>query len=438
MSWDEWDDDYKDFGPYYDWDDGDDDPYYDGDDDPYFYIPYDFPRITGLRSLVPSITYGKGQSYCRQGRVRMVSIDRESVGFSVSSYVQGTRLYSCKALVDGHGKVYYEDCDCPAHSNYSGPCKHIIATLLKINQKNGESDGGYGSSSYGGSSYGGGTSIYSKILSSSGTGSSGLSATQTPSSKTQTSSSKQTNGKPRRQVETDTPPGYVGVEYFEYDCNFIAMPHKRFSFEKLKAYAERYHGFIGNAESVFKQYDGKRVWRAVTARGEEAYVIRTGDSPLIIKKSWIADDNARANFEKKNDSPAASTQATKLAADPPPTPQPDNVVDQSSVNEPQVSDRNVDKSETSKTIDAMAIAEVFIWFIVPLICIAIALWCFVEVMTGDDIAYLAGTLLGWFAALLLLGFGRVKSDTWTAAISVTFWILVAGIILTGLICWIVG
>ena len=428
MSWDEWDDDYKDFGPYYDWDDGDDDPYYDGDDDPYFYIPYDFPRITGLRSLVPSVTYGKGQSYCRQGRVRMISINRGSAGFSVSSYVQGTRLYSCEILVDEHGEVYYDHCDCPAHSSYSGPCKHIIATLLKINQKNGKSDGGYGGSSYGGSSYSGGMSIYSKILSSSGTGSSGLSATQTPSSKTRASSSKQTNAKPRRQVETDTPPGYVGVEYFKYTCNFIAMPHKHFSFEKLKAYAERYHGFIGNAESVFKQYDGKRVWRAVTYRGEEAYVIRTGDSPLIIKKSWIADDNARANSEKKTDSSAASAQPTKLAANPPPTPQPDNVVDQSPANEPQVADQEHDNGGVNN------FGHILLWLLLPLALGIIAIWCFVEICITEIEMYMIGWTIGSFASALLFGIGKTKYQSLRGTLQVLM--VFSIILLFGSFMWI--
>ena len=164
MSWDEWDDldDYEDpelynddddddyhesesdhgdveyddddeYDDEYDGDDdADDDDEYDGDEDTY--IPYDIPRVTGLRDLVPSVTYEKGLNYYRMGRVRSLSVSRGSY-FKIDSEVQGTRLYSCTIWLDDSGSIRDHDCDCPAHSKYSGPCKHIIATLMELRHR---------------------------------------------------------------------------------------------------------------------------------------------------------------------------------------------------------------------------------------------------------------------------------------------------------------
>lgn len=155
MSWDEWDDldDYEDPELYNDDDDyhesesdRDGDAYdgdeYDGDeydddeceDEDATYIPYDIPRVAGLRDLVPSVTYEKGLNYYRMGRVRSLSVSRGSY-FKIDSEVQGTRLYSCTIWLDDSGSIRDHDCDCPAHSKYSGPCKHIIATLMELRHR---------------------------------------------------------------------------------------------------------------------------------------------------------------------------------------------------------------------------------------------------------------------------------------------------------------
>lgn len=93
-----------------------------------------FPKFTEqyiLDLLNTSITYYKGQSYFRQKRVQNLSWNEDCSVFT--SIVSGTMNYNCYLLFKGNYLIEHR-CSCPAHYNYSGPCKHIVATMLAINE----------------------------------------------------------------------------------------------------------------------------------------------------------------------------------------------------------------------------------------------------------------------------------------------------------------
>lgn len=79
------------------------------------------------------ITFEKGRDYFNDGRVvgNIVWDSEHSVFYST---VQGTYLYHCTLWFNGN-KLVNHSCDCPAHSNYTGPCKHIVATMLAISSR---------------------------------------------------------------------------------------------------------------------------------------------------------------------------------------------------------------------------------------------------------------------------------------------------------------
>lgn len=75
------------------------------------------------------ITFEKGKNYFLEKRVRDLSWNKDCSVFR--SVVSGTYHYNCILHFNGD-RLIGHDCDCPAHSNYTGPCKHIVATMLAI------------------------------------------------------------------------------------------------------------------------------------------------------------------------------------------------------------------------------------------------------------------------------------------------------------------
>jgi len=91
---------------------------------------------TELRNLVwSSATYQKGAAYQKEGRVTIVKNDYEDKkGHTVSALVRGSRglRYHVFVRMDADDcEVLENGCDCPAFESYTGPCKHIVATILE-------------------------------------------------------------------------------------------------------------------------------------------------------------------------------------------------------------------------------------------------------------------------------------------------------------------
>lgn len=78
--------------------------------------------------------FEKGKAYFREGRV--LSCYKSSPQ-SFSGTVKGRKTYSCSLSIL-NGKLSFHSCDCEAHKRYPGPCKHVIALLLEVNEKFGK------------------------------------------------------------------------------------------------------------------------------------------------------------------------------------------------------------------------------------------------------------------------------------------------------------
>ncbi|MGE5583333.1 MAG: SWIM zinc finger family protein, partial [Bacillota bacterium] len=71
--------------------------------------------------------YLKGNLYFRNDRVRNLHFDEQYR--SLRADVHGRDIYNVAVVFGANGEVTYTYCSCPAFSNYSGACKHIIAAL---------------------------------------------------------------------------------------------------------------------------------------------------------------------------------------------------------------------------------------------------------------------------------------------------------------------
>ena len=85
-----------------------------------------------IRSMASDAAYERGRSYYRNGRVKKL-YRNESFGYYAD--VQGTRKYHAYVAIDEHGDVENYGCTCPAAELYDGPCKHVVATLFEIMER---------------------------------------------------------------------------------------------------------------------------------------------------------------------------------------------------------------------------------------------------------------------------------------------------------------
>lgn len=93
-----------------------------------------------LEHLVWSLsTYQKGVVYQKNGRVTILKSERtEGETHSISALVRGSggKRYHTFVRMDADDQEMLEsDCDCPAYESYSGPCKHIVATILEVGEE---------------------------------------------------------------------------------------------------------------------------------------------------------------------------------------------------------------------------------------------------------------------------------------------------------------
>ncbi|TPM19965.1 acyltransferase [Mesorhizobium sp. B2-3-5] len=79
-----------------------------------------------LRELAGGKTFARGEDYCRDGRVEIVSLTARRV----VAQVAGTEDYH--TVVTGRGSAIDGECSCPAFEDL-GFCKHMVATALAAN-----------------------------------------------------------------------------------------------------------------------------------------------------------------------------------------------------------------------------------------------------------------------------------------------------------------
>ena len=85
-----------------------------------------------IRSMASDAAYERGRRYYRDGRVRKLY---KNDAFGYYADVQGTRKYHVYVAIDDHGDVENFGCNCPASELYEGPCKHVVATLFEIMER---------------------------------------------------------------------------------------------------------------------------------------------------------------------------------------------------------------------------------------------------------------------------------------------------------------
>lgn len=78
-------------------------------------------------------TYNKGLKYYREHKVKELLLHEED--FYFQAVVEGSEDYHVRIYYDTDGDLRQTLCDCPAHFKYFGFCKHIVATLLAIQNR---------------------------------------------------------------------------------------------------------------------------------------------------------------------------------------------------------------------------------------------------------------------------------------------------------------
>ena len=82
-----------------------------------------------------------GVTYYNEKKVKNLQMKEEQMlvqgGISVDAEVEGNfKIPYCVNFVawnsQGHYRIGYEHCNCPAYQKYNGICKHIVATALEL------------------------------------------------------------------------------------------------------------------------------------------------------------------------------------------------------------------------------------------------------------------------------------------------------------------
>jgi hypothetical protein len=86
-----------------------------------------------LRGYVPERTFSKAWDYYKWGYATYVTMSNNIVSGTVKGH--NGNAYSVWAKIQ-NGEIVSHGCDCLAHENYPGPCKHVIALVLQANTMN--------------------------------------------------------------------------------------------------------------------------------------------------------------------------------------------------------------------------------------------------------------------------------------------------------------
>ncbi|TCO79409.1 DEAD/DEAH box helicase [Marinisporobacter balticus] len=79
-------------------------------------------------------TFIKGKNYYLAKKVKTLEFDKKKSGFYAT--VLGTRNYRVKVYFDADGNFDDASCTCPAYDQYWGYCKHIVAVLFEVKERN--------------------------------------------------------------------------------------------------------------------------------------------------------------------------------------------------------------------------------------------------------------------------------------------------------------
>ena len=80
--------------------------------------------------------YSRGREYYRNRRIKAVQFNQESLTFNAS--VLGTKTYEVHLEFDTAGRLGVTACTCPVYNDGWSCCKHIVAVLLLIEEKDGQ------------------------------------------------------------------------------------------------------------------------------------------------------------------------------------------------------------------------------------------------------------------------------------------------------------
>ena len=94
-----------------------------------------------IRSVANDAAYDRGLAYYRKGAVRDIQVGTSSGGIVIfgGNVVGNADTYEARAYIKGD---HIEDwsCTCPAASMYPGACKHVVALLKQIQEKQRKED----------------------------------------------------------------------------------------------------------------------------------------------------------------------------------------------------------------------------------------------------------------------------------------------------------
>lgn len=77
-----------------------------------------------------------GQEYYKNRRIKSVQFNQEKRSFGAT--VLGTKLYTLHLKFDTAGRLDEADCTCPAGNDGWGCCKHMVAVMLLVQEKDGQ------------------------------------------------------------------------------------------------------------------------------------------------------------------------------------------------------------------------------------------------------------------------------------------------------------
>ncbi|MFA5522891.1 MAG: DEAD/DEAH box helicase [Tissierellales bacterium] len=87
-----------------------------------------------IKALCPlPTTYLKGQQYFRAKKVRELTFNGQRLLFN--AVVSGGRRYNIRVEFDKEGEFRRGSCTCSAYDGYWGYCKHVVATLYEIKER---------------------------------------------------------------------------------------------------------------------------------------------------------------------------------------------------------------------------------------------------------------------------------------------------------------
>ena len=86
-----------------------------------------------ILAKTPIDEYNEGQEYFKYGRIKSVQFNQEKRAFT--STVLGEKLYTQHLKFDLSGRLTHIECTCPVGNDGWGCCKHMVAVLLLIAEK---------------------------------------------------------------------------------------------------------------------------------------------------------------------------------------------------------------------------------------------------------------------------------------------------------------